>query len=211
MTTPTTHDAIREARERLVHRARREGLVTVGYAVLDSPVGPLWVAMGPKGVAAITYDDEPAGGDLARLVKVHGPGLVPDRRRVDPLARELDAYFMGRKRRFATPVDLSGLTAFQQRVLRALTKIPFGDLTTYGALARAAGRAAASRATGGVVGSNPIPIVVPCHRVVASDGTLGGYSGGLDVKRRLLALERGDVPEGGWPSRRAGMRGLRDA
>lgn len=195
-------DAIAEARERLVSRARREGLASVGYDVVDSPLGPLWVAVGPNGVAVITYDDEPGRNDLARLVRVYGPGVVPDRRRVDPVARELDEYFEGKRKRFTTPVDLRGLTPFQATVLRWLTKVPFGALTTYGDLARRAGHEGASRATGGVVGSNPIPIVVPCHRVIASDGTLGGYSGGLDTKRRLLTLERGDVPAGGWPSRR---------
>jgi len=203
-TAGAAHDAMADARERLVARARREGLAAVGYSVLDSPLGPLWAAVGPNGVAVITYDDEPGRNDLARLVRVYGPGVVPDRRRLDAIARELDEYFEGKRTRFATPVDLRGLTPFQQRVLRTLTKVPFGDLTTYGKLAQRAGHEGASRATGGVVGSNPIPIVVPCHRVIASDGTLGGYSGGLGVKRRLLTLERGTVPEGGWPSRRGG-------
>ena len=83
-------------------------------------------------------------------------------------------------------------------------RVRYGELTTYATVARRAGNERASRAAGGAIGSNPIPIVVPCHRVIASDGTLGGYSGGLEVKRRLLALERGEVPEGGWPSRRGG-------
>jgi methylated-DNA-[protein]-cysteine S-methyltransferase len=201
--TVETKDAVAEARERLVARANREGLATVGYGVVDSPVGPLWVALGPRGVAAITYDDEPSERDLRRIVTTYGPGVVPDARRIAPVARELERYFAGRLTTFETAVDLSGVTEFQRRVLTALARVPYGELTTYATLARRAKSEGASRAVGGAVGSNPIPIVVPCHRVVASDGTLGGYSGGLDRKRRLLALERGAVPAGGWPSHRA--------
>jgi methylated-DNA-[protein]-cysteine S-methyltransferase len=111
--------------------------------------------------------------------------------------------FAGRRRTFDVAVDLRGLTPFQERVLRSTSRIAYGDLATYKTIALAAGNERASRATGAAVGSNPIPIVVPCHRVIASDGTLGGYGGGLAVKRRLLALERGEVPEGGWPKHRA--------
>jgi methylated-DNA-[protein]-cysteine S-methyltransferase len=192
-----------DARERLLSRARREGLATVGYDVLDSPVGPLWVAMGPKGVAAIEFGREPSGSQLRRLLRLFGPGVVPDPRRASPLARELDQYFGGRRRAFDVAFDLRGITPFQERVLRATSRIAYGELLTYAAVAHRAGNDRAARATGAAVGSNPIPIVVPCHRVVASDGTLGGYGGGLDVKRYLLAIERADVPTGGWPKRRS--------
>lgn len=195
--------AIADARERLLARARREGLETVGYDVVDSPVGPLWIAMGPKGVATIHFGREPSDGELRRLLRLYGPGIVPDRRRSAPLARELDEYFEGRRRAFDLPVDLDGLSDFHRRVLRALRRVPYGALTTYQRVARQAGNVRAPRAAGQAVGSNPIPIVVPCHRVIASDGTLGGYGGGLPAKRLLLTLERGAVPEGGWPSRQA--------
>jgi len=192
--------AIGEARERLVWRARREGLAALGYDVIDSPLGPLWVAVGARGVAAVHYGDEPTAADLARLVRAYGPGLVPDARRTSQLARELDEYFAGRRRTFAVAADLGGLTPFQRRVLGATARVPYGELTTYATVARKAGNERASRAAGGALGANPIAIVVPCHRVVASDGSLGGYAGGLPVKRRLLALERaGAVPTGGWP------------
>ena len=198
--------AVADARERLVWRARREGLATLGYDVLDSPLGPLWVAVGPAGVAALHYGDEPTASDLARLVRAHGPGLVPDPRRASGLARELEEYFAGKRRAFAVAVDLSGLTPFQRRILGATARVPYGELTTYATVARRAGNERASRAAGGALGANPIAIVVPCHRVVASDGSLGGYAGGLPAKRRLLALERaGEVPQGGWPPSR--MRG----
>ena len=189
-----TMDAlIDEARERLVARAKREGLATVGYDVLASPLGPLWVAIGPKGVTTIHYGDAPSESELRRLVRVYGPGIVPDHRRSSALARELDQYFSGRRKAFDLDVDLSGLTPFQSRVLAATARIPFGEVSTYGAVAKRAGNAKASRAAGGALNSNPIPIVVPCHRVVGSTGALVGYAGGLEVKKRLLAIEGADV------------------
>lgn len=184
---------IDEARERLVARAKREGLATVGYDVLASPLGPLWVAIGPKGVTTIHYGDAPSESELRRLVRVYGPGIVPDHRRSSALARELDQYFSGRRKSFDLDVDLSGLTPFQSRVLAATARIPFGEVSTYGAVAKRAGNAKASRAAGGALNSNPIPIVVPCHRVVGSTGALVGYAGGLEVKKRLLAIEGADV------------------
>lgn len=184
---------IDEARERLVARAKREGLATVGYDVLASPLGPLWVAIGPKGVTTIHYGDAPSESELRRLVRVYGPGIVPDHRRSSALARELDQYFSGRRKAFDLDVDLSGLTPFQSRVLAATARIPFGEVSTYGAVAKRAGNAKASRAAGGALNSNPIPIVVPCHRVVGSTGALVGYAGGLEVKKRLLAIEGADV------------------
>jgi len=192
---------VAEARERLAARARREGLAAVGYDTVDSPVGPLWIALGPKGVAGIHFGSGPSEGELRRLIRLYGPGIVPDRRTTAPLARELDEYFEGKRRDFDLDVDMAGLTPFHVRVLRALRRIPYGALTTYQRVARQAGNEKAPRAAGRAVGANPIPIVVPCHRVIASDGTLGGYGGGLDTKRRLLALERGEVPSGGWLKR----------
>jgi len=195
--------AVADARERLVWRAHREGLATLAYDVLDSPLGPLWVAVGPRGVAAVHYGSEPTASDLARLVRAYGPGLVPDGRRASDLARELEQYFAGKRRVFTVGADLSGLTTFQRRILGATARVPYGELTTYATVARKAGNERASRAAGGALGANPIAIVVPCHRVVASDGSLGGYAGGLPAKRRLLALERsGEVPAGGWPPSR---------
>jgi methylated-DNA-[protein]-cysteine S-methyltransferase len=188
-----------EARDRLMKRARREGLETVGYRVVDSPLGPLWVAVGPRGLLNIHYGADPSPLELRRIVRAYGPGVLPDARRVDDVARELDQYFSGKRRAFDVTVDLSPLTAFQRRVLSVTARVPYGELVTYAKVAHSAGNDRAYRAAAGAIGDNPIPIVVPCHRVVASDGTLGGYAGGLDAKRRLLQLERGSVPKGGWP------------
>jgi methylated-DNA-[protein]-cysteine S-methyltransferase len=187
-----------DARERLVARAKREGLETVGYSVVDSPLGPLWIAVGPKGVLAIHYGAEPSQPELARIVRTYGPGLLPDTRRADPVARELDQYFAGKRTSFDIAVDMSTLTEFQRRILSATARVGFGDVSTYARVAAKAGSEKASRAAGQALGSNPIPILVPCHRILASDGSLGGYAGGLEAKRRLLKLERGDVPKGGW-------------
>src|SRR5207247_1865260 len=119
----------------------------------------------------------------------------------DPVARELDQYFSGKRKSFDVAVDMSTLTDFQRRILSATARVAFGDVSTYAKVAAKAGSEKASRAAGQALGSNPIPIVVPCHRILASDGSLGGYAGGLDAKRRLLGLERREVPAGGWPKR----------
>ena len=195
----TLDDAVAGAREQLLFGAKRLGLATVGYDRIDSPLGPLWVAVGPRGLAVIHYGAEPSAAELRRIVRTYGPGVVPDPRRTAPVTRELDQYWSGRRRSFDLAVDLSGLTPFQRRVLRATARVGYGELVAYATVAKRAGNERASRAAGAALGQNPIPIVVPCHRIVASDGSLGGYSGGLDAKRALLALERsGDVPEGGW-------------
>ena len=129
----TMDPVLADARERLLGRAKREGLTTVGYDLLPSPLGPLWVAITPRGVATIHYGEEPSESELRRLVRVYGPGIVPDHRRSSDLARELDQYFNGKRRAFDIAYDLSGLTPFQTRVLNATAKIPFGSVSTYGA------------------------------------------------------------------------------
>lgn len=197
----TIDPMLKDARERLLSRAKREGLTTVGYDVLPSPLGPLWVAITRRGVATIHYGEAPAPAELRRLVRVYGPGIVPDHRRSSALARELDEYFSGTRRSFDIAYDLTGLTPFQIRVLNATAKIPFGAVSTYGRIAKRAGNERASRAAGGALNRNPIPIIVPCHRVLGSTGALVGYAGGLDVKRRLLAIEGADLEPQASPAR----------
>ncbi len=178
-----------EVRERLAARAIDEGVVKVAVDVMDSPLGPLWLALGPKGVLAIHYGASAHERDLRRIVARYGPGILRAPMRLDVVKRELDEYFAGKRARFELSVDLSALTPFQRRVLAATKRVPFGEKRTYREIATRAGTPTATRATGAALGANPIPIVVPCHRVVASDGSLHGYAGGLDRKRWLLRLE----------------------
>jgi methylated-DNA-[protein]-cysteine S-methyltransferase len=180
---------VSEARERLATRALDEGVAKVAVDVMDSPLGPLWLALGPRGVLAIHYGASADERDLRRIVARYGPGVLRAPKRLDEVKRELDEYFAGKRTRFELSVDLSALTPFQRRVLAATRRVPFGRTATYAEIAARAGMPAAARATGGAVGANPIPIVVPCHRVIASDGTLHGYAGGLERKRLLLRLE----------------------
>src|SRR5712692_7712066 len=130
---------IDEARERLIGRARREGLITVGYDVMDSPLGPLWIAVGPRGVLAIHYGAKPDPRDLARISRTYGPAILPDRRSCDRVLTELDQYFARRRRTFDLEVDLTPLTAFQRCVLAATALVPYGELSTYHEVAKRAG------------------------------------------------------------------------
>lgn len=178
---------IDRALERLRARALDEGLLDVAYAELDSPLGELLVAVTPRGLVRIAYEDEDAVLDeLAREVS---PRLLRAPERTDEVRRELEAYFAGDRRAFDLPLDWSLIRGFARRVLRATARVPFGQVTTYGTVAAEAGSPRAARAAGNALGSNPIPIVVPCHRVLHAGGGLGGYAGGLDRKRFLLSLE----------------------
>lgn len=164
------------------------GLVDVGYDLVDTPVGPLLVAVSDHGLTAIVYDARP-DEQLERLARVGGPRVLRSRRSVDPARRELDEYFSGGRRGFDLTLDLRGLPPFTVSVLRKLARVPYGETTTYGALAARAGHPRAARAVGTVMNRNRIPIVLPCHRVVGASGDLVGYAGGLDRKVKLLELE----------------------
>jgi methylated-DNA-[protein]-cysteine S-methyltransferase len=163
--------------------ALREGLVDVRVDRIDSPVGQLFVAATAKGVCRISYTSEGQEEALARLLG-HRLLRVP----LDQVRRELDEYFQGRRRSFELELDLQ-VTPFNRQVLAELARVPYGQLDTYGALAGRVGRPRAARAVGGVMNRNPIPIVLPCHRIVGADGSLTGYAGGLEIKRALLELE----------------------
>ncbi len=163
-------------------------LVDVAFDLVDSPVGRLLVAVTDRGVCRISFDPEPA---LDRLARLHGPRILRTPRPVDPVRRQLDEYFEGRRHTFDVALDLR-VTDFNRRVLDELARVPYGEVTTYGALAARAERPRAARAVGSVMNRNPIPIVLPCHRVVGSTGSLVGYAGGLERKRRLLELEGAD-------------------
>lgn len=173
----------------LVSRAADEGLVDVAYGTVDSPIGPLLVATTAKGVVRIGFHVEAEDLVLAELARRVSPRILKAPANVAVVARELDEYFAGRRRKFNLPVDWSLVGPFARKVLRATAAIPFGKVSTYREVARKAGNPAASRAAGNALGSNPIPVVVPCHRVLRTSGGLGGYAGGLEVKETLLRLE----------------------
>lgn len=164
------------------------GLIDVGFDVVDSPVGDLLVAASDRGLAAISFDTDPEDR-LERLARIAGPRVLRSPRSVDTARRELDEYFAGRRRSFDLALDLRSLPPFTISVLEELARVPYGETTTYGALAARVGRPRAARAVGTVMNRNRIPIVLPCHRVVGSTGDLTGYAGGLDRKRTLLELE----------------------
>ena len=168
--------------------AAARGLLDVAYDVVDSPLGRLLVAATDRGVCRIAYDPEPER-DLEQLARAFGARVLRSPRPTEQPRRQLAEYFEGRRRTFDLPVDLRAAAEFSRRVLEQLRGVPFGELTTYGALAARAGKPRAARAVGTVMNRNPVPIVVPCHRVVGSTGALVGYGGGLERKRALLRLE----------------------
>lgn len=189
MTTLDT--AVDEARERLARRAFDGGLARVAVDVLDSPLGPLWLALGPRGVLGVHFGDEPEEVEVRRIVARYGPGLLRAPKRLDPLKRELDEYFRGKRRRFDVPVDLTPLTPFQRSILNVTKRVPFGEVSTYREVAARARSPHAYRAAGGALGANPVAIVVPCHRVLAAGNKPGGFSanGGVVTKLKMLEIE----------------------
>jgi methylated-DNA-[protein]-cysteine S-methyltransferase len=182
--------------EELGRRASDAGLADVAYGSMDSPVGDLLVAVTDRGLVRVAFADELSDEVLEELAARVSPRVLRLPARTDAARRELDQYFAGERQRFDLPLDWSLVRGFAQGVLRATARVPFGSVTTYRQMAEAAGSPRASRAAGNALGSNPIPIVVPCHRVLHSGGGLGGYAGGLDRKRYLLSLE-GSLPSAG--------------
>jgi methylated-DNA-[protein]-cysteine S-methyltransferase len=186
MTVPTALD------HRFREAAAAAGLLDVSYDIADTPVGPLLVAVSEQGLCRISYDPEPER-ETEQLARMFGIRVLRSARPVDPVKRELDEYFEGRRREFNLSVDLRGRSEFSRAVLEQLARVPYGEVTTYGSLAARSGRPRAARAVGTIMNRNPIPIVLPCHRVVGSTGSLVGYGGGLDRKRQLLDLEEAPV------------------
>lgn len=175
------------AAARLTAEADRGSLVDVGYATIDSPFGPLTVAATRKGLVRLAYPGEE--GVLDELATRISPRVLEVPARLDRVRRQLDGYFDGRLRRFRFDLDWTLVGPFGRKILSATARIPYGSVASYGEVAAQTGNPRASRAAGNALGSNPIPIVVPCHRVVRSGGALGGYTGGLERKRFLLRLE----------------------
>jgi methylated-DNA-[protein]-cysteine S-methyltransferase len=183
--------------EKRLHATLASAGSTVFYdRARSSLVGPLWVAVSELGLVAVEFDGKEADF-AAHLRRRTGKMTVRSAEKTREARREIESYLEGRTSTFAIPVDLSTVTPFQRQVLEEARRVPRGQVATYGQIARRIGRPHAARAIGQALGSNPVPIVVPCHRVLASDGTLGGYSGrgGIRTKRRLLQLE-GAFPPG---------------
>jgi len=175
--------------QRLAERADAEGLLDVAYANVDSPFGPLLVAATPRGLVRVNlpaYDPERTLEELATRVS---PRVLEAPARLDDARRELDLYFAGKLTEFDLPLDWQLSDGFRKKVQRAIARIPYGQTRSYAEVARSAGNERAVRAAGTACGSNPLPIVVPCHRVLRSGGSLGGYGGGLPMKEALLRLE----------------------
>jgi len=166
----------------------RAGHPVVRFDWLRTPVGRVFVGVSDQGVCDVTFDETSEDGYRRRLA-TRSPEMWRDRAAAETALTELDAYFSGKQRRFSLQIDLRGVTAFTARVLRATRRIPYGSLLSYGEVATRVGSPGASRAVGGALGRNPVPIIVPCHRVVAHGGKLGGFTGGVDVKRALLEIE----------------------
>ena len=164
------------------------------YRTVDSPIGLLLLAAGPEGLVRVAFDAEGHDAVLALLAERISPRILRSPGRLDDAARQLDEYFAGRRRRFEVPVDLRLAGGFRRTVLLHLQRIPYGSTESYATVARAAGNPGAVRAVGSACSHNPVPLVVPCHRVVRSDGTIGQYLGGSEAKRALLALEAAAGP-----------------
>ncbi len=176
----------------LASAATEAGVVDIAYATHDSPVGKLLLAATPRGLVRIAYVDvqgQEVEGVLERLAARVSPRILLAPRRLDDDRRQLEQYFAGERRAFELPIDWRLCAGFGRRVLDATARVPFGELVTYKQVATAAGSPRASRAAGNALGANPLPIVVPCHRVVHSGGGLGGYTGGLERKIALLGVE----------------------
>ena len=184
MNVPATLD------ERFRARAAGEGLLDVAYEWTDSPFGRLLVAATARGVCRISFDPD-AGEHVEQLARAHGARVLRSPNPLRPVRGQLDEYFERRRDAFDLEVDLSAVPSFQQLVLEELRRLPYGRTDTYGGLAARIGRPRAARAVGGALNRNPVPIVVPCHRIVGANGSLVGYAGGLERKRALLDLEAG--------------------
>jgi methylated-DNA-[protein]-cysteine S-methyltransferase len=185
----TQHTPAAEAAVRLTRRIAAEGLADVSYAAADSPFGELLLASTKRGLVRLAFPEESVDSMLEGLARRISPRVLEAPQALDDVRRELDEYFSGRRREFDLPLDRQLMSAFGRRVLRVTSEIPYGGHLTYSEVAADAGSPRGARAAGNALGANPIPIVIPCHRVWRSGGALGGYGGGVERKRWLLELE----------------------
>jgi methylated-DNA-[protein]-cysteine S-methyltransferase len=185
----TSEQALASANAKLVERAEREGLVEVAYGSVDSPYGDLFLAMTEAGVVKLGLPRLGTDGLLEELSEAISPRLLAAPKRLDGARRELDAYFEGTLTRFETPVDWRLSRGFTDKVLHVVARIPYGSTLSYGEVAERAGNPRAFRAAGTACGANPVPLIVPCHRVVQAGGKPGNYGGGPEMKLGLLEME----------------------
>jgi methylated-DNA-[protein]-cysteine S-methyltransferase len=195
-----THDILRDLAEvppgkmtelsaRLAAAAERDGVLDIAYRVVDSPVGVLLIAATDLGLVRVAYASENHDAVLQSLAERISPRILRAPARLDPVARELDEYFDGQRRSFDVPLDWQLSAGFRRTVLHHLPEIGYGHTASYAAVARLAGNPKAFRAVGTACATNPLPVIVPCHRVVRADGGMAGYLGGAQAKRTLLTLE----------------------
>jgi methylated-DNA-[protein]-cysteine S-methyltransferase len=182
------HEAA-QAAVRVAARISGEGLADVSYAPVESPFGALLLAATKRGLVRLAFPEEDVDDALERLSRRVSPRIIESPAPLDPIRRELDEYFSGRRRRFDARIDWSLAGPFARRVLDITSQIPYGGVLSYAEVAAEAGSPRGHRAAGNALGANPVPIVVPCHRVLRTGGSLGGYGGGLERKRFLLELE----------------------
>ncbi|WP_329088421.1 methylated-DNA--[protein]-cysteine S-methyltransferase [Streptosporangium sp. NBC_01469] len=181
--------AMARLREHLADRAQREGILDVAYRTLDTPVGTLLLAATDQGLVRVAYAVQDHDAVLRQLAERVSPRILNAPARLDETSRQLEEYFAGRRTRFDLPLDWRLSKGFRREVLTHLREIGYGHTESYAQVAAAAGSPRAVRAVGTACATNPLPVVVPCHRVVRSDGTAGGYAGGPEAKRTLLTLE----------------------
>lgn len=188
--TAADPEALARLHRTLEAEADREGLLDVAYTSIDTPVGSLLLAATEKGLVRVAYDSENHDKVLDAIAARLGPRILRAPRRLDTAAREIGEYFAGLRTGFDLPLDFSLSSGFRQTVQRHLSRIAYGHTESYKEVARIVGNPRAVRAVGSACATNPLPVVVPCHRVLRTDGTLGGYIGGLAAKTTLLRLER---------------------
>ncbi|OBB88482.1 cysteine methyltransferase [Mycobacterium colombiense] len=187
--TDATANDLGALHARLATAAQAEGLLDIAYRIVDSPVGALLIAATELGLVRVAYASEGHDTVLQSLANRISPRILLAPGRLDTAARQLDEYFAGKRRDFGVPLDWRLSGGFRNTVLRHLAEIGYGHTASYAAVAKLAGNPNAVRAVGSACATNPLPVVVPCHRVVRSDGAMGGYLGGVEAKRILLTLE----------------------
>ncbi|MGV0811091.1 methylated-DNA--[protein]-cysteine S-methyltransferase [Mycolicibacterium boenickei] len=182
-------DKLTELHSRLAAAAQRDGLLDIAYHTVDSPVGPLLLAATERGLVRVAYAREDHDAVLQHLAEKVSPRVLHAPARLDAAARELDEYFARSRRTFDLPLDWRLAAGFRSTVLQHLPEIDYGRTASYATVAALAGSPKAVRAVGTACAKNPLPVVIPCHRVIRSDGAMGGYLGGAEAKRLLLDLE----------------------